>query len=621
MTSIENPSLQPEINTPETQKTYLTRDWGGENVLQVYPRTFKEVRADGEPAKGIGSIKGITSELDWMKQTGVTAIWLGPIYKSPHLDGNYDITDYRQIDEDLGNIADVEELIRKAHERDLRVIFDLVPNHTSDQSEWFKASSDPSHRDHEKYKDYYIWRDPAKGELPRNIVAEDRLEGLPPGMTVPNNWSSIFSLPQIDKVRAANGGIIPKGAEIPAVTAWVWNKERQQFYLAEFLKEQPSLNHANPAVRAEIKDVIRFWLNKGVDGFRVDVINHIGKDPSFSDEEPAEVGEEIGQYNPGVSNPHDQWKQEKLVSHWPQLGLYANDLLSVSDEADYENRNVRFIFEDWMSALDHDDRLNKLRPNLANVFNFEFLLNTNRDNWSADNFTPLIRNYYSQMAKLPGAIPNQVSGNHDVDTLRTRLGSVSAARAAYMMIAMLPGTLYTWQGDVMLRPNAIIPKELQKDGDVGLRDGERIPMQWDSSKNGGFSSADPANLWLPTVDEKYLHGDNLELEEGDPRSPYRLIRAIMQKRASDPALRSGSLRQLHTDNPNVLAFARADPENPRRQVISLTNFSAQTTEVSISDAMQAGGKITLSSLTGKESEEVDLTRPITMPPDASYLIG
>lgn len=601
--------------------TYHTRDWNGENVLHIYPRTFNEVRPEGEPHTGMGSIRGITEKLDWMEETNVTAIWLGPIYTSPGLDGNYDISDYYSINPDLGTMDDVLELILEAHSRDIRVIFDLVPNHTSDQSEWFKASSDPDHPQHDTYRDYYIWQSPIEGSLPQNIVAADRLEGLPEGLTVPNNWTSIFSRPQIDKVRNQHGGHIPAGTDIPAVTAWVWSEKRGQFYLAEFMKQQPSLNWSNPAVREELKSVVRFWLDTGVDSFRVDVINHIGKDMGFRDEEPAPRGTKIGQYNPGVTNPHDQWKQQRLVSHWPELGEYTLDLLAVTDEEPYRHKNIRFVLEDWMSALAGDDRLDRLEPSKATVFNFEMLLNTTRQDWTAENIGSIILSYYAKLGTLDGAVPNQVTGNHDRDTLRTRLGSAATARAATLLLSALPGTFYVWQGDMLGRPNALIPENLQKDGTIGKRDGERIPMQWDSSKNSGFSQADFDKLWLPSVDERIYVADNLSLQARDPKSPYRLVKSALFRRKFDPALHSGQLRPLHTDHRNVLALARSDPHNARRQVISLTNFSQDTVSVSILDAWQSQGRTTVSTPLAPNPDNIhDLSGRLVLPPDASFLI-
>ncbi len=608
-------------STPEAEfaneTTYRTRDWN-ENVLHVYPRTFNEARPQGEVHQGVGSILGITEKLDWMKETGVTAIWLGPIYASPGLDGNYDISNYYEVNPDLGTMRDVEQLIEEAHKRDIRVIFDLVPNHTSDQSEWFEASSNPDNPAYSEYKDHYIWRDPIEGELPEGVVGEDRLAGLPEGLTVPNNWTSIFSLPQIDKLREHFGGDIPDDVRIPAVTAWVWNQKRGQFYLAEFMKEQPTLDWGNPSVRDEIKNVVRFWLDKGVDSFRVDVMNHIGKDAELRNEEPAPVGSEIGKYNPGITNPHDQWRQERMVSHWPELGDYSQELLSVLDEEPYQGRNIRFIFEDWMSALGDDKRLDNLRPDKANVFNFEMLLNTNRERWVAENIGKLISRYYTRMRALEGAMPNQVTGNHDTDTLRTRLGSAATARAAHLMLAALPGALYTWQGDILGRPNVSMPDELQRDRGIGKRDAERVPIQWSAEKNAGFSEADV--LWLPAVDQRVYQNDNIALQSRDPNSPYRLVKEMLHRRIEDPALHEGEVRMLHADHPDVVAFARPDPRDPLRQVISITNLSQNTIEVGILDAQQARGRITLSATGRHNDEEVDLEKRMTLSPDESYLI-
>lgn len=456
--------------------------------------------------------------------------------------------------------------------------------------------------------------------MPENIVGEDRPEGLPDGYTVPNNWTSIFSTPQIDKVKELHGGMVPDDAEIPAVTAWVWNSKRQQFYLAEFMKEQPSLNWAFQTVRDEIKDVVRFWLDKGVDSFRVDVINHIGTDPEFKDEEIAERGAKIGQYNKGHTNPHDQWKQERLVSHWPELGHYVKDLISVLDEEKYKNKNIRFVFEDWMSALGSDDRMNKLSPNKGTVFKFRTLLHTNRENWNAETFWRLIHDYYEEIFALDGSVPNQVTGNHDVDALRTRLGSVAAARAAIAMLGSLPGSLYVWQGGLAGRPNIIVPPERQKDGDIGQRDGERVPLAWDDSINGGFSRADPDALWLPAVDSKIYKSDNLAVQALDPNSPYNMVKNFLRLRKYDPELRSGGLRMLHTDS-NVLAFQRTDPNDPRRVLDTIVNMTPNTVEVSVFRASHALGRVAFSSSTERGySEIVDLSGKIILPPDEALIL-
>ncbi|HSH55725.1 MAG TPA: alpha-amylase family glycosyl hydrolase, partial [Candidatus Limnocylindrales bacterium] len=318
----------------------------------------------------------------------------------------------------------------------------------------------------------------------------------------------------------------------------------------------------------------------------------------------------------------DQWKQEKLVSHWPELGEYSSDLLSVLDEKAYRDKNIRFIFEDWMSALSNDDRLDRLRPDKANVFNFKMLLNTNREYWNATNIGKIISNYYEDMLALDGAMPNQVTGNHDTDTIRTRLGSATTARAATLMLALLPGAFYIWQGDMLGRPNVLVPEDRQKDGDIGQRDGERVPMQWNTELNGGFSKTHPASLWLPAVEPAHYVRDNLEIQSRDPMSPYRVVVGALQYRIMDPALRAGGIRMLHADYGNILAFARNDPYDPRRQVISLVNFSQDTIPVSILDAHQKRGRIVFSAARGylEDDKEVDFEKSILMPPDACYMI-
>jgi maltose alpha-D-glucosyltransferase/alpha-amylase len=190
------------------------------------------------------------------------------------------------------------------------------------------------------------------------------------------------------------------------------------------------------------------------------------------------------------------------------------------------------------------------------------------------------------------------------------------------MLAALPGALYTWQSDVLGRPNITVPEALQRDSTAGKRDGGRVPMQWNMSENGGFSRADTEQLWLPAVDPAVYRADNIEIQGRDPRSPYRLVKEILRRRKNDPALRMGSLRMLQTDHANVLAFARADPQDLRRQVISVTNFSQDTIPVSILDARQMGGRVTLSSSNGHEREDTttSLTKPIILPPDQSYVV-
>lgn len=616
-----------EVYSSAPELTYQTRDWNGENVVHIYPNSFKDNHPEDDKYAGYGSLSGITEKLDFLKDTGATCLWLGPIFESPGRDGNYDTQDYYKINEKLGTLDDFKQLIDEAHKRDIRIMLDMVFNHVSEEHEWFKAATDPDHPDHHKYFDYFIWKDAVDGELPENIVGEDRLEGLPDGKTVPNNWTSIFSTPQIDKVKEEHDGEVSDGVEVPAVTAWVWHPVIRKFYLADFGKFQPDLNWENEAVQNEMLQVERFWLDLGADGFRFDVINHLGKDPEFRDEKLATTAEEGGRYKNGETNPHDRWEQERMVSYWDTLKPRVLKIMSVLNEPDYASRNIRFILEDWMSALSSDDKLTELQPELANVFNFAELLQTNRQDWRAVQHQDLNNKYYTHMETLDGSVPNQVTGNHDTASLRKRLGSLLTARAATIMLGSMPGAWFIWQGDLLLQPDAIIPKELQRDGDIGGRDGVRLPLRWDSSKNGGFSQADPSKLWLPTFDkeyydEQYPTADNFELQMRDPLSPYRLIKSLFAQRRRDAALHSGAYVPLHADNIEVVSFARLDPQDTRRQVITLVNFTQNTTDVYVPDVGMSRGSVVLSSTRGHERGDrlVDFSKPVRLAPDEAVLV-
>jgi len=605
------------------EKISSEEGWQGRSVYQVYPNTFNEVRPEGAEHIGRGSILGIVEKLDYLNELGIKAIWISPFYESPLKDGGYDISNATNVDPSLGSLEDIDLLLKSSHERDIRVLFDLVPNHTSDQHEWFRQSCEDPEGEH---GETYIWADPkprlpGDPALPLNIVAGDRLNGMPSHYTVPNNWSSIFSIPEREKLKDQYGGTIPDDVEVPARTAWVWHTGRQQFYLAEFTKEQPSLNWNNPAVRENIKNVMRFWLDKGVDGFRVDVMNHIGKDPTLTDEQFVSAD----QYDKNRDNPHDQWEQKRLVSYAPLLDTYARELIEVLDE--YPEIDGRLVLEDWITALsDAPNSLSRIRPDRATVFNFERLLHTNRNDWAASAHKALLDTYYESFEDpaLAGSIPNQVDSNHDVDRVATRLGREAALVAAVIKLC-LPGTPYIYQGEeggLGNIPDAFIPPERRKDSDLGLRDGERTPIPWNNSKNNGFSNADPTHLWLPGTD---IHKRwNLEDQAKDARSPYWLFRALLQTRNSSPELLKGAYLPLRTDHHNVLAFGRALPQE-RTQYTVLANFSAETTRVAAIDTRYNLGRVVLSSIQGHASQRIDEEvrlhdNPVILNPNEALLL-
>lgn len=564
--------------------------WNGDVVYQVYPPTFFDKNKDG-----VGDIAGMADpeRQEYLAELGIDIIWPGPFYPNGDVDGGYDIIDHTDVDPKLGTLKEIDELITVTHEAGRKIILDFVPNHTSDQHPRF---IDSCKNPNGESGDFYIWApakklQPGDPALPHNIVAGDRLKGLPEGYTVPNNWSSIFSLPELERLKEQHGGTIPEHIEVPAVTAWVWHPGRGQFYLAEFTPEQPTLKWENPEVRKMQLDVLRFWLNRGVDGFRVDVVNHIGKDPNLIDEQPAPKG----QYDKNHHNPHDQWTQNRMVSYRPTLEAYVREMLSVADEY---SADIRFVLEDWTTALNGGiahDWLSRIDPKRATVFNFARLLKTNRAEWTAAIHRPLLNNYYTAFDTDPtlrGGIPNDVDCNHDVDRTVSRTGR-PIARANAVIKLSTPGNPYIFQGEEGGFPNYTdIPQHRRKDSGIGLRDGERAPIMWNPRKNAGFSQASEDKLWLP-VDPNYLQL-NLEDQATDPLSFLSLYRALIRERHNSEALRHGAYNPLETDHDDVLAFGRPHPTE-RHQYITVANFSGEWAEASILNARQVHARVAISS--------------------------
>jgi len=387
---------------------------------------------------GVGDLAGISGKLDYLQWLGVDALWISPIFPSPMADFGYDISDYIDIDPLFGTLAEFDALLAEAHRRGLKVLLDYVPNHTSDRHPWFIEAR--AGRLSPK-RDWYIWRDPAP-------------DGGPP-----NNWRSNF------------GG-----------SAWQWDEDSGQYYYHAFLKEQPDLNWRNPQVRAAMLEVLRFWLERGVDGFRVDVMHHIIKDSEFRDNPPNP------DYRPGMS-PYREL-----------LATYSTDRPEVHEIVEQMRRVVE----------DYDDRMlvgeiylpvERLvtyygaSGNGAHLpFNFQLISLP----WDARAISAAMERYY---ALLPGnAWPNWVLGNHDKPRIASRIGAAQA-RVAAMLLLTLRGTPTLYYGDEIGMEDVPIsatqvrdPYEKNVPG-LGLgRDPERTPMQWDASPHAGFSRADP---WLP----------------------------------------------------------------------------------------------------------------------------
>src|SRR5690242_17904552 len=415
-----------------------THSWWQTGVIyQIYPRSFLDSNGDG-----VGDLPGITSKLDYLCWLGVDAIWLSPIYPSPMADFGYDISNYTNVHPLFGTLADMDTLLQQAHGRGLKVILDFVPNHTSDEHPWFQESR--SSKTNEK-RDWYIWRDPAP-------------DGGPP-----NNWTSFFGGP-----------------------AWQFDEQTGQYYLHLFDVKQPDLNWRNPAVRQAMYDVLRFWLQRGIDGFRVDVLWMLIKDDQFRDN--------IMNPNWKPGDRHDRRQEGTYTQDQPGIHEIVARMRSVIDE--YPDRV--FIGEIYLPIprLVQYYGVNLDEAHLP--FNFQFIL---MEQWTATTIQTTVETYEGALPQ--GAWPNWVLGNHDRPRIATRVGR-EQARVAQMLLLTLRGTPTIYYGDEIGLPQVPIPPERVRDPfeknvpGIGVgRDGARTPMQWDDHANAGFTTAEP---WLPLAD-------------------------------------------------------------------------------------------------------------------------
>jgi alpha-glucosidase len=489
-----------------------TEWWRAAVIYQIYPRSFADANGDG-----VGDLRGISDRLDYVAGLGVDAVWLSPIFRSPMADFGYDVADYRDVDPIFGTLAELDTLVSEAHARGLRVILDLVPNHSSDEHQWFvDARSSRTSR----HRDWYVWRDPAQ-------------DGGPP-----NNWQSYF------------GG-----------SAWEWDEPSGQYYLRVFHRKQPDLNWRNPEVRAAIYDVMRFWFDRGIDGFRIDVLWLLIKDAEFRDAQPH-----------GPLDPDERWDTRDDWPHYedqPEVHEIVREMRRVNDE--YDGRVL--IGEIYLPL----DRLVRFYgEELTGIhLPFNFGLVTIPD-WSAATVAKVIDRYE---AALPtGAWPNWVLGNHDVPRVATRVGQARAG-LAQMLLLTLRGTATTYYGDEIGMHDTGIPADRMQDplADVGKnRDGARTPMQWDSSGSAGFCAPD-VEPWLPLAAD---HGErNVALQADDPESELGLFRRLVQLRRGSHALSLGSYLPIAIADDDVLVYLR---EHGDERVLVALNFAAAATAVDVS---------------------------------------
>ncbi len=473
-------------------------DWWRHGVLyQIYPRSYQDSNGDG-----VGDLPGITARLDHLNgrpdSLGIDGIWISPFYPSPMADFGYDIADYSDIDPVFGTLADFDELLGQAHERGIRVIVDLVPNHSSDRHPWFVESR--SSRTNPR-RDWYVWRDP-------------RPDGGPP-----NNWKSVFA-----RVHDS---------------AWTLDPPTGQMYLHSFLKEQPDLNWANPEVRRAFEEILRFWLDRGVDGFRIDVAHAMAKDPELRDNPIPHEGEDaIAFLRRARLNNFDQPEVHDILRSWRRLlDGYGGDRMTVGEV--YLLDPARLV-----SYYGSGDELDL-------AFNFSFL----RAPFSADAFRSNVEIFERLLP--PGAWPDYTLSNHDHPRAVSRYapgGDLARGRRRARMLALmlltLRGTPFLYQGEEIAMADGPVPPD--RVVDVDGRDPERTPMQWDGGPNAGFTTGVP---WLPVSPE--AASVNVAAQRDDPRSMLSFVRAVIAMRRASAALRGGAYRTLPSD-PDVFAWERTD---------------------------------------------------------------
>jgi alpha-glucosidase len=526
--------------------------WQTAVFYQIYPRSFKD-----STGNGVGDLRGIIEKLDYLQELGIDAIWLNPIYPSPLADFGYDITDYVEIDPHFGDLDTFDRLLAEAHARNMRVVLDYVPNHTSDQHPWFvesKSSIDSSKRD------WYIWRLP-----------ED--DGGPP-----NNWLSNFG-----------GG------------AWTLDETTGQYYLHSFLPEQPDLNLRNPELRAVMLDVIRFWLDREVDGFRIDAAMHLFKDPQFRDnpeqkrptigKDRGDVGEQVQFFNANQPDTHAFLRDlRRLIESYPGDRLMLGEvyLLDPAAAAHYYGDNDEF----------------HLVPNFS-------LVNLP---WEVPHLRASIDAY--EQALPANAHPAHMFGSHDERRLASRFGS-EAARCAAVMLLTLRGSPILYFGDELGMTDVLIGEHEQQDPwgiRTGLphlsRDPARAPMLWSTEESAGFSPTESERPpWLP------VHTDfqelNVETLLAQPRSILNLYRRLIELRRQSSSLTLGTYRSLDTDRDALYAYLREDDVSSTLIVLNFDSSAAiyshsvpRTGHILLSSELDRSGPADCSELKLRGNEAV-----------------
>lgn len=534
------PALAAPAPPAETQHAAW---WKDAVVYQVYPRSFQD--SDGD---GMGDLNGVTARLDYLQKLGVTVIWLSPHFDSPNVDNGYDIRDYRKVMGQFGTMADFDRMLAGIKKRGMKLIVDLVVNHTSDQHQWFaEARKGPDN----PYRDYYIWR-PGRADGP------------------PNNYTSFF------------GG-----------SAWTRAAPGGEYYLHYFAKEQPDLNWDNPKVRTEVYDLMRFWLDKGVSGFRMDVIPFISKDPAFPDLTPEQL-----------AHP------DRVYANGPRVHTYLQEM----NREVLSKYDTMTVGEAVGVTLDQAPKfVDSSRGELNMIFHFD-ALNIDRDGWRTKPWAlPELKAIYARLDHNAGTQGWNTSflTNHDKPRAVSHFGDdspqcrVASAKALATMMLTLRGTPFIYQGDELGMTNYPF-KSIADYDDISARnlwkaqvesgkvpegeflaelartsrDNSRTPMQWSAGANGGFTTGKP---WL-SANPNY-HEINAAAEVSDPASVYNHYRRLLALRAKTPALVHGDFTDIDPAHPEVFAYTRV--QGAQRYLVVI-NFGGKPVDYGLPEGYRAG---------------------------------
>jgi oligo-1,6-glucosidase len=517
----------------------MNKKWWKEAVVyQIYPRSFNDSNNDG-----IGDLRGVIEKIDYLVDLGVDAVWLNPVYKSPNDDNGYDISDYKAIMDEFGTMEDLEELMAKLHEKDIRLIMDLVINHTSDEHQWFEESRKSKDN---PYRDYYIWKDGKNGGPP-------------------NNWTSFFGGP-----------------------AWEYDEQTDQYYLHLFSKKQPDLNWENKKVREELYDMINWWLEKGIDGFRLDVINMISKDQRFPDSDKKNpVGHEYFTNGPRI---HEFIKEmaDKTYNNYDAMTVGETPFLDI-DEA------LKFVAED--------------RREFSMVIPFEHVELDRKKGWAEINELDLkelkdLMSEWQYKLEENNGWTSLYFCNHDQPRIVSRYGDdgeyrKESAKMLGTMLHTLKGTPFIFQGEEIGMTNLdfkdlsdfddietrgyindlkkegnFSEKELLRIANYRSRDNARTPMHWNNSKYAGFSQSKP---WIKMNDN--YQEINVEKDRQSEDSVFKYYRKLISLRRKYSAFVYGKYRLILEEDQNVYAYLREDSEN---SLLVILNFSDEEVNIDLS---------------------------------------